>query len=50
MKNIMEGMNNRLLQVEETINQMENREQENHKADKQKEKGILRNERLLSAV
>ena len=46
MKNTMEGMNNRLLQVKETINEMEIREQENKETEEQKEKRISRSKKM----
>ena len=46
MKHTMEGMNNRLLQVEETTNEMEIKEQEQKEAEERREKRISRNERI----
>ena len=41
MKNIMEGMNNRLLEVQEIINEMDIREGENNEAEDQREENNL---------
>lgn len=47
MKHIKEGMNNRLLQVEQKINGMEIREQEYKEAEEQREARISKNERMI---
>ena len=46
MKNTMEGMNSRLLQVEQTVNEVEIRELKNNEAEEQR-KRISKNERTL---
>lgn len=43
----MEGKNNKLLQVEEKINEMEIGGEENNKAEEQRDKRISRNEKML---
>ena len=50
MKHKMEGMNNRLLQVEATINDMEIREQEHNEAKEQREERISKDEIMMKAL
>ena len=47
LKNTMEGIKSRLDMVEETINEIETREEEYKEAEAQREKRISKNERIL---
>jgi len=47
LKNMMEGIKSRLDMVEETINEIETREEEYKEAEAQREKRISKNERIL---
>ena len=47
---MMEGFKSRLDEVQEMVNEIEIREQENKEADAQREKEISRNERIIRAA
>ena len=47
MKNMMEGIKSRLDTVEETINEIETREEKYKEAEAQREEIISKNERML---
>ena len=47
MKQALEGLQNRMDKMQETINGLENREKECREADAERDKRISRNERIL---
>ena len=50
MQHTIEGFKSRLDVVEEMVNEIEIREQENKEAETQREKRISRNDRMIRAV